>query len=58
MSEREFFFERRGVEFGAFDRVIGALPQDKFDFRPHERSQSARELVWTLSRGRAGPAVK
>ena len=50
MSEREFFFERRGVELGAFDRVIGALPQDQYDYRPHERSQSARELVWTLTR--------
>jgi uncharacterized damage-inducible protein DinB len=49
MTEREFFNERRGVEFGAFDRVIGALPQEKFDYRPHERSQSAREIVWTLA---------
>jgi hypothetical protein len=24
MSQREFFVERRNVEFGAFDRVIGA----------------------------------
>lgn len=49
MSQREFFIERRGVEFGAFDRVIGALPHDQFDYRPHERSQSAREIVWTLA---------
>jgi uncharacterized damage-inducible protein DinB len=49
MTQRDFFLERRGLEFGAFDRVIGALPQDQFDYRPHERSQSARELVWTLA---------
>jgi uncharacterized damage-inducible protein DinB len=49
MSEREFFIERRGVELGAFDRVIGALPHDQFDYRPHARSQSAREIVWTLA---------
>lgn len=49
MTERDFFLERRAVEFGAFDRVIGALPQDQFDYRPHARSQSAREIVWTLA---------
>jgi uncharacterized damage-inducible protein DinB len=49
MNEREFFLERRGVESGVFDRVIGALPQDKFDYRPHDRSPSARDLVWTLA---------
>lgn len=49
MTEREFFIERRGVESGAFDRVMGALPHDQFDYRPHARSQSARELVWTLA---------
>ena len=50
MTQRDFFIERRRVECGAFDRVLGALPQDQFDYRPHERSQSARELVWTLTR--------
>ena len=49
MSEREFFIQRHGIESGAFDRVICALPHDQFDYRPHERSQSARELVWTLA---------
>ena len=49
MSQRDFFIERHGVESSAFDRVIGALPQDQFDYRPHARSQSARELVWTLA---------
>lgn len=49
MTRRDFFIERRAVECGAFDRVICALPQDQFDYRPHERSQSARELVWTLA---------
>lgn len=49
MTERDFFLERRGVESGAFDRVLGALPLDQFDYRPHARSQSARELIWTLA---------
>jgi uncharacterized damage-inducible protein DinB len=49
MTEREFFLERREAEAGAFDRVLDALPKDHLDYRPHERSPSARELVWTLA---------
>src|SRR5213593_3143410 len=49
MTELEFFLERREAECGAFDRVLNALPQDHFDYRPHERSPSARDLVWTLT---------
>jgi uncharacterized damage-inducible protein DinB len=49
MNEREFFTERRKAESGLFQRVLEALPKDQFDYRPHERSQSARELVWTLA---------
>ena len=49
MNEREFFLARREVESGAFARVLEALPKDKFDYRPHDRSQSARELAWTLA---------
>jgi len=29
--------------------VLEALPKDLFDYRPHDRSPSARELVWTLA---------
>jgi hypothetical protein len=28
--------------------VLEALPEGHLDFRPHERSRSARELAWTL----------
>jgi uncharacterized damage-inducible protein DinB len=49
MNEREFFLERREAESGAFTRVLDALPKEKFDYRPHDRSPSARELVWTLA---------
>jgi hypothetical protein len=55
MTEREFFLDRRQAESGAFHRVLDALPRDHFDYRPHDRSPSARELVWTLaSETRAG----
>ena len=49
MTEREFFVDRRAAESGAFHRVLDALPKEQFDYRPHERSPSARELVWTLN---------
>jgi uncharacterized damage-inducible protein DinB len=49
MNEREFFVARREAEAGVFQRVLEALPKDKFDYRPHERSPSARDLVWTLA---------
>jgi len=49
MNERDFFLERREAESGAFHRVLDALPKDKFDYRPHDRSPSAREVVWTLA---------
>ena len=54
MSEREFFVARREAEAGAFDRVLNALPREQFDYRPHERSPSARELVWTLTNETSG----
>jgi len=49
MNEREFFIERREAESGAFHRVFEALPQDQFDYRPHERSPSVRDIVWTMA---------
>ena len=30
--------------------VLKALPAERFDYRPHERSPSAAEIVWTLAR--------
>jgi hypothetical protein len=49
VTEREFFLHRREAESGAFDRVLEPLPRERFDYRPHERSPSAREIVWTLA---------
>ncbi|HUL77370.1 MAG TPA: DinB family protein [Vicinamibacteria bacterium] len=49
MNEREFFRVRREAEFPAFIRVLKALPKDRLDYKPHERSPSAGQLVWTLT---------
>ena len=48
MTEREFFQVRRTAEKDTFLRVIRALPDGKLDYRPHERSPSAGELLTTL----------
>jgi uncharacterized damage-inducible protein DinB len=50
MTVREFLQNRRKAEYPVFVRVLRALPMDRFDYRPHEKSQSAGEIVWTLAR--------
>jgi uncharacterized damage-inducible protein DinB len=49
MSNREFFIARRKAEYPASLRVLQALPEGQLDYRPHERSPSARQLAFTIS---------
>ncbi|HKR00625.1 MAG TPA: DinB family protein [Pyrinomonadaceae bacterium] len=49
MTLREFFVQRRKAEFPAFMRVLKALPPDRLDYKPDDRSPSAQQLVWTLT---------
>jgi uncharacterized damage-inducible protein DinB len=46
---REFYLERRRAELPVFLKVLRALPADKMDYKPHERSPAAEQLVWTLT---------
>lgn len=46
---REFYLQRREAELPAFLRVLRALPADRLDYKPHERSPSAEQLVLTLT---------
>jgi uncharacterized damage-inducible protein DinB len=48
MTNREFHLQCRKNETLAFHRVLNALPPDKFDYAPHEKSQSAARIIWTL----------
>ena len=48
MTNREFHIQCRKNETLAFHRVLNAMPHDKFDYTPHEKSQSASRIVWTL----------
>jgi len=49
MSNAEFFAKRLEAEIPAFSRVIRALPAERLDYRPHERSTSANQLAWQLA---------
>jgi hypothetical protein len=53
MNDRELYMERRNLELPKFERVLAALPKDKIDYRPHERSPSAAQIMWTLAREHA-----
>ena len=48
MTLREFHLHCRQKETLAFHRVLNALPHDKFDYTPHEKSQTVARIVWTL----------
>jgi uncharacterized damage-inducible protein DinB len=50
MDMREFLESRRKAEYPTFVNVLKALPTDRFNYRPHERSPSAAQIVWTLAR--------
>jgi uncharacterized damage-inducible protein DinB len=49
MTPREFFIERRRAEHPVFLSVLKALPADRLSYKPHDRSPSAEQLVWTLT---------
>lgn len=49
MPTREFFAQRLAAELPAFSRVIRALPNDRLDYKPHERSTGAGQLAWQLA---------
>jgi len=48
MTNLEFHLQCRRNETNAFHRVLNALPHDKWDYAPHENSQSVSKIVWTL----------
>ncbi len=50
MTLREFYLDRRRAELPAFLRVLQALPAGNPGYKPHERSPSAEQLVWTLTK--------
>jgi hypothetical protein len=49
MTLRQFYLQRRQVEFPTFLRVLKALPKEQLQYKPHDRSPSAEQFVWTLT---------
>ena len=49
MSNAEFFAKKLAAEIPAFAKVIRALPGNRLDYRPHEKSTSANQLAWQLA---------
>ena len=48
MTNREFHLQCRKNETLAFQRVLNALPADRFQYTPHDKSQTALKIVGTL----------
>ena len=47
----EFYKTRVEVENSLTRSVLKAIPPDRLDYRPHERSPSTGQIVWTIVRG-------
>lgn len=49
MSTQQFFAKRLQGEIPAFVKVIRALPEDKLDYKPHEKNTAAGALAWQIA---------
>ena len=49
MTDRDFYLARLKAEFPGFQKVLRALPADRLDYKPHDRSPSAAQIAWTLA---------
>jgi len=48
VSEKEMYLQGWEREAQTTVKVLKAFPPDKLDFKPHEKSRSARDLAWTF----------
>ena len=48
MNEKDMFLQTWEREFKTTLKVLKAYPADKLDFKPHERSMSAKDLAWSF----------
>src|SRR5205085_210165 len=49
MSNLDFYRKHWEQDNPAFVRVLRALPADKLDHKPHERSSSAGDIAWQIA---------
>jgi hypothetical protein len=50
MTVREFYVQRRKAELPLFMEVLRALPEGELDYKPADRSPSAKEIAWVMTR--------
>ena len=48
MTNREFFIQRYTYEHPIFVKICKAVPPDQLEWRPHQKSRSAKELLGHL----------
>jgi len=48
MTEKDMFLQTFGHECQTTLKLLKAYPAAKGDYKPHERSRSAKELAWTF----------
>jgi uncharacterized damage-inducible protein DinB len=48
MTEKEVFLDLFKWETATTAKVLKAFPEDQLDFRPHEKSRSAKEMMQTF----------
>jgi uncharacterized damage-inducible protein DinB len=49
MTVRDFYVDRMKQEYPAFIKVLKAVPAGQLSYKPHERSPSTEQLVWTVA---------
>jgi len=49
MTLREFYLQRLTLEAPVFVNVLKALPKDQLQYKPHEKSPTAEQLVWIIT---------
>jgi hypothetical protein len=50
MTLGEFYVQRRKAELPLFLEVFNALPEGELDYKPAEKSATAKEIAWVMTR--------
>lgn len=50
MTIREYYVQRREAELPVFMEVFRALPEGKLDYKPADKSPTAKEIAWIMTR--------
>jgi uncharacterized damage-inducible protein DinB len=48
MTDREFFIQRWFAEVPSTEGIFTALPEENLDYKPHQKTRSAKEIVGHL----------